>query len=158
VVPSFPGSVDATNTGPEAVTNAAGLFTLDPFSLGGKAVLRVRAPWHATIEHALPAPSELSIPMVARRRRLLDRLVAWASREWGPWQGAREPTPGQIASRAKLASDKLGAERSAEVEAWARAVERTAFGRAGVDESAEQSVSTLEPTRGPDRPPQAKSR
>jgi hypothetical protein len=83
--------------------------------------------------------------MVARRRRLLDRLVAWASREWGPWHGAREPTPEQVASHAKRTRERLGAEHATEVEMWARAVERTAYGRADVDERAERSVSSLEP-------------
>ena len=78
---------------------------------------------------AAPSRSERIVrPDGGARRRLLDRLVAWAAREWGPWQGAREPTPDQIAARARLARGKLGGERAGEVEAWARAVEWTAFG------------------------------
>jgi hypothetical protein len=111
-------------------------------------MLRVRAPWHATFEQPMPAPSEVSIPMVARRRRLVDRLVAWASREWGPWHGTREPTPAQVAQRARHARDALGAERAAQVTEWARAVEWTAYGRADVDEHAEHAVTSLEPPRG----------
>ena len=149
VIPSFPGSEDRTGKGIEVVTDETGRFALEHAPLAGKALLQVRAPWHATFEQPLPAPSELSVPMVARRRRLLDRLVAWAAREWGPWQGSREPTPDQIAARARLARGKLGGERAGEVEAWARAVEWTAFGPAGVDETAERSVTSLEPSKRP---------
>jgi hypothetical protein len=148
VVPTFPGSGDDTSTSSEVVTDATGHFVLSPNSPGGKAILRVSAPWHATLENPLPPPSELSIPLVARRRRLLDRLVAWASREWGPWQGSRDPTPAEVASRARLVADRLGAERSADVQTWARAVEQAAFGEAPVDEHAENSVASLEPTPG----------
>jgi hypothetical protein len=145
VVPSFPGSPERPSA--EAVTGRDGSFTLARASIAGKPMLRVRARWHASFEQPLPPPSEVSIPMVARRRRLLDRLVAWASREWGPWPGAREPTPDQVAAHAKRARDRLGPERAAEVAAWARAVEWTAYGRAEVDEHAEHAVSSLEPSK-----------
>jgi hypothetical protein len=146
VVPSFPGSPERPSA--EVVTRDDGSFAIAPMTISGSALLRVRAPWHATFEQPLPPPSEVSIPMVARRRRLLDRLVAWASREWGPWRGAREPTPDQVAAHAKSTRGRLGSERAAEVEAWARAVEWTAYGRANVDEHVERSVSSLEPGRG----------
>jgi hypothetical protein len=145
VVPSFPGAPERPSA--EVVTRRDGSFAIERMPVSGKPLLRVRAPWHATFEQPLPPPSEVTIPMVARRRRLLDRLVAWASREWGPWRGAREPTPEQVAAHAKLTRDRLGAERAAGVEAWARAVEWTAYGRANVDENTERSVSSLEPTR-----------
>jgi hypothetical protein len=145
VVPSFPGSPERPNA--EVVTRGDGSFAIERMPVTGKPLLRVRAPWHATFEQPLPPPSEVSIPMVARRRRLLDRLVAWASREWGPLPGAREPTPEQIASHAKRTRDRIGPERAAGVEAWARAVEWAAYGRAEVDEHTERSVSSLEPDR-----------
>ena len=152
VVPSFPGSSDAAGPAAEVVTNSAGHFSLEPASFSGKALIRVRAPRHATFERPLPAPSEVTIPMIARRRRLLDRLVAWALRELGPWRGASEPTPGQVATRAHF-DDRFGRERAADVEAWARAVESTAFGRDDVDEHAERSVASLEPSRTRGRDP-----
>jgi hypothetical protein len=145
VVPAFPGSPERPSA--EVVTRADGSFAIARMPVTGKPFLRVRAPRHATFEQPLPPPSLVSIPMVARRRRLLERLVAWAAREWGPWHGAREPTPEQVASHAKRTRDRLGAERAAEVEAWARAVEWTAYGRAEVDERAERSVSSLEPPK-----------
>jgi hypothetical protein len=147
VVPSFPGSPERPSA--EVVTRLDGSFAIERMPVTGKPLLRVRAPWHATFEQPLPPPSEVSIPLVARKRRLLDRLVAWASREWGPWQGAREPTPEQVAAHAKRTRERLGAERAAGVEAWARAVEWTAYGRANVDEHAERSVSSLEPSKRP---------
>jgi hypothetical protein len=148
VVPAFPGSSAHPAGAAEVITNGAGEFAIPPRSAGGAASLRVRAERHATFEQPLPPPSEISVPMVARRRRLLERLVAWASREWGPWQGGREPTPDQVAVRARRARERLGPERAAEVEAWARAVEWTAFGRAEVDETAERTVASMEPGTG----------
>jgi len=86
---------------------------------------------------------------VARRRKLLDRLVAWATAEWGAWDGFRDPTPEQVAGRAarRAARGSANPDRAAAVESWARAVESTAFGPAPVDEQAERKVTSLEPPK-----------
>jgi hypothetical protein len=155
VIPSFPSpsgaSAEAARGGSgviaEVVTDARGQFSMAKDAPRGTALLRVQARWHATFEQPLPPPSEVSVPLVARRRRILDRFVAWASQEWGPWHGTREPTPQQVAARARVSSEQMSPEHAREVQAWARAVEWTAFGGGGVDEGVEQSVSSLEPTR-----------
>ncbi len=149
VVKSFPGADGDRSIGARTVTDAAGHFELRPEPITGKAVIRIEAPLHATLEQALPPPSELSIPLIARRRKLLDRLVAWAAAEWGAWDGAREPTPEQVAGRAarRPARGTAGVDRAAAVETWARAVESTAFGPGAVDEQAERKVTSLEPPK-----------
>jgi hypothetical protein len=160
VVKGFPGKAadgDAVAGATDAqravrahtVTDDAGRFVLASGPSIDRAVLRIEAPLHATLEQPLPAPSELSIPLVARRRRLLDRLVEWAHAEWGAWDGARDPTPGQVAGRAtrRAARGSVSAERAAAVETWARALESTAFGPAAVDEQAERKVTSLEPPK-----------
>src|SRR6266508_3565816 len=96
LVPTFPGTRDgAGGMAAQTTTDDTGHFTISETTFGPGAVLRVRARWHAPLERPLPPPSELAIPIVARRRRLLERLVHWAAREWGPWPGVREPTPEQ---------------------------------------------------------------
>jgi hypothetical protein len=131
------------------VTDDAGQFVLAPEARTERAVLRVESPLHATLEQPLPAPSVLSIGLVARRRKLLDRLVQWAIAEWGAWDATRDPTPHQVAGRAarRAARGSANAERAAAAEAWARAVESTAFGPAPVDEQAERKVTSLEPPK-----------
>jgi len=149
VVPSFPGGDGRSNEATvDATTDDAGCFVLAFDNGGAGPILRVRAPWHTPFEQPLPPPCELSIAMVSRRRHLLDRLVEWAAREWGPGQGVREPTPAEVASRARRAArESQEPEAAREVEVWARAVEGTAFGRADVDESAENAVVDLEPAK-----------
>jgi hypothetical protein len=149
VVPAFPGA--RGERGGVVVTTATdegGAFALPATSFRSDARLRVEAPLHATFEEPLPPPAELAIPMVSRRRRLLERLVSWASREWG--QGALpDPTPAQVATHAVaevLPGDVSKRERADRVRSWARAVERTAWGRTAVDEEAEREVTSREPS------------
>jgi hypothetical protein len=126
LIPAFPGAREgASGVGLQTRTDEAGDFAISAATFGSGAVLRVSAPWHAPLERPLPPPSKVAIPLVARRRRLLERLVHWAGREWGPWPGAREPTPEQVALRAARWVDPADGEaqkRGDEVKAWARAV------------------------------------
>jgi hypothetical protein len=148
VMKGFPGIDPDKSVLARAETDSSGRFSLQASApLPSGAVIRVEAPLHATLEQPLPRPSELQIPLVARRRKILARLVDWARAEWGVWDGAREPTPEQVAARAarRAARGSGNADRTAAVEAWARAVESTAFGAAPVDEPAEQRVTSLEP-------------
>jgi len=161
VVKGFPGgrsaeggAADSATVGDRSVsartvTDPSGHFALPPQPITGYTVIRIESPLHATVEQALPVPSELSIPLVARRRKVLERLVEWATSEWGAWDGTREPTPEQVAGRAarRAARGSANADRAAAVETWARAVESTAFGPAPVDEQAERKVTSLEPRK-----------
>jgi hypothetical protein len=146
IVPAFPGAQDLGVVASTA-TSEGGSFVLPATSFRADARLRVEAPLHATFEGPLPPPAELAIPLVSRRRRLLERLVQWSAREWG--QGVLlDPTPAQVAAHA--AADVIGGdtgkrERADRVKSWTRAVEGTAWGRAAVDEMAEQSVVSREP-------------
>ena len=125
--------------------DAAGRFTLAGGPLPRGAILRLWARGHADVEMPLPPPSELSIAMISRRRHLLDRLVAFAAREWGD-EARREPTPDQVVRRARRAVDPPSTGgRVREIEAFARATEAAAFGPAQVDETAEATVLALEP-------------
>jgi hypothetical protein len=154
-VPSFPGAEDGTPANWDTTTDLGGSFRLPSVKSASRPVLRVHARWHTPFEQPLPPPCELSVRMVSRRRHLLDRLVSFAAREWGPWHGVHEPTPADIASRARRAArEKPAPEGAREVEQWARAVEGTVFGAADVDEVTESAVAALEPTahaasRGP---------
>jgi hypothetical protein len=150
VVPGFPGA-GATDDGLvvviAATTNENGRFVLGTTALRAEARLRIEAPLHATFEQPLPPPAELAVPLVSRRRRLLERLVQWSAREWG--KGVlHDPTPAQIIQHAAGivgAGDLAARERADRVRTWARAVERTAFDRATVDEGAEREVVAREP-------------
>jgi hypothetical protein len=148
VVPAFPGARDGSGGVVVGTTTSAnGDFALPATSFRPDARLRVEAPLHATFEEPLPPPAELAIPLVSRRRRLLDRLVSWSGREWGA--GAlSDPTPAQVAARAAAdvtPGDVAKRERADRVKSWARALERIAFDRAAVDEPAEAGVFSREP-------------
>jgi hypothetical protein len=150
VVPGFPG-VGASDDGVvvviAATTNESGRFVLGATALRAEARLRIEAPLHATFEQPLPPPAELAVPLVSRRRRLLERLVQWSAREWG--KGVlHDPTPAQIIQHAVGSvgpGDLAARERADRVKTWARAVERAAFDRATVDEGAEREVVAREP-------------
>jgi hypothetical protein len=122
-----------------------GLFALGESAFPPGALLRVEAPRHAAFEERLPAAGEMAIALVSRRRRLLDRMVAFAQREWGPSDQVREPTPDQVAKRARRAVDPTGSARGKQIEAYARATERMAYGPTDVDKAAEDAVLSLEP-------------
>jgi hypothetical protein len=147
VLPVFPSAEEPA--GQEVLArgtaDAAGRFILGegPFPRG--ALLQVSSAGHAHVEMPLPPPSELSIAMVSRRRRLLDRLVAFAGREWGD-EARRELTPDQVVRKVRRAAEPpASAGRSRQIEAFARATESAAFGPTDVDEPTEATVLALEP-------------
>jgi len=129
----------------EAHTDERGEFSLEVRSVLKDLRLRVESPLHAELERPLPAPSEMVISVVSRRRMLLQRLIDWARRAGKPWDQAPEPTPGQVARVARSQP------RRHEVAAWAENLERKAFGPDAVDARAEREVRDLEPGRQPPR-------
>src|SRR5262249_35608447 len=138
VLPAFPS---ASGSGAPMLANErvdlAGRFALRG-TFPRDAVLRVEAPHHVEVAQPLPPPSELAVAMVSRRRNLLGRMVAFAAREWGSAQPAREPTPDQVARKARSVQDpNASATRARQIEAFARATEQVAFGPGDVDRAAE---------------------
>ena len=129
----------------EAHTDERGEFVLEVRSALKDLRLRVESPLHAELERPLPAPSDVVISVVSRRRMLLQRLIDWARRAGKPWDQPPEPTPGQVARVARSQP------RRHEVAAWAENLERKAFGPDAVDARAEREVRDLEPGRQPPR-------
>jgi hypothetical protein len=140
LLPTFgPDSIAA-----QAFTNRAGEFELPHVDARAEGTrVEVRSEWYTTLVRPLPAPGELLIQLVLRRRALLDRLVNWARRVGRPWwTGRQEPTPAEVAA--------IGRRNETEnVARWAEAVERAAYGPDPVDEAEEQRVQRLEPHGGP---------
>jgi hypothetical protein len=148
VVPTFPGAREqASGIVATTATSASGNFALPATSFRPEARLRVEAPLHATFEEPLPPPAELAIPLISRRRRLLDRLVHWSAREWGAGT-LHEPTPAQVVARAAADAapgDVRARHHADRVKSWARVLEGTVFGRGEVDAHAEEGVFSHEP-------------
>jgi hypothetical protein len=126
---------DASGVQRTAHTDDAGAFALDGGAAGPGAALEVRAPFHTPLAAAMPPPGTLVLSLMSRRRTLLARFVAWASRDGG-WERRGEATPGEVAVR----TDR------AEVATWARAVDEAAFGPDPLSEAKEQGVVGREPS------------
>jgi hypothetical protein len=135
-VPAFGGGGRAA----AATTDDDGHFEL-PHIEGANtegAQIETTARWHARLARPLPIPGYVAIHLVSRRRALLERLVEWAGRRGRPWADKGEPTPGHVA---RIARDR----RARDVEAWAQAVERAAYGPEPPDEGEEARVRENEP-------------
>lgn len=115
-----------------------GAFAFDLPSAPPDADLVVEAPLHAELRQRLPGAGVLEIALVSRRRKLLDRLVAWARRRGPPYDVRPEPTPAQVKRAAETARNDDAAE-------WADAVERAAFDRDDVDARVEAEVMARSP-------------
>ena len=122
----------------EIRTDERGLFAfeLDPRPDGAELVAKSRS--HAEERKALPAGGTLRIALITRRRAIQRRLVNWARVRGRPYDHKPDPTPGHVREAAILQNRE-------EVEQWARAVERAAFGPGEVDEAAEDQIHDLEP-------------
>lgn len=120
-------------------TDADGEFRMEAPAPTGPGVIRIHAPWHATLEQALPPPGRVEVALVTRRRWLLSRLIDWAGRRGPPFSVPNEPTPGELA----LVARRL--ERD-DVARWASAVEVASFGPNPIGSEEEASVRSLEPS------------
>jgi hypothetical protein len=147
IVRTFPGPSDpGAHVLADLLADAAGGFSLPAAQFPREAQLHVEAPWHIVVEQPLPPPHELIVAMISRRRGLLDRMVTFATREWGISQVGREPTPDQVARRARRGYDAPTAgARARQIEVWAAATEHAAYGPGDVDESTEAAILSLEP-------------
>lgn len=144
--PSFPGAGGHAEVLASVFADDHGAFAFElaPSSAGAEIV--VEAPLHAELRQRLPGAGVLEIALVSRRRRLLERLVAWARRRGGAFDARPEPTPAQV----RRAAENVPA--GAPVGAWANAVERAAFDRGDVDARVEAEVMALDPDEAR-RPP-----
>ena len=64
----------------QTTSDASGAFSLPRMDALKGDELALYAPIHAPLRSPLPAPGDLRISLVLRRRALLDRLVSWARR------------------------------------------------------------------------------
>ncbi len=121
--------------------NEAGRFELRAEGGGeGFDELVVDGPLHAELRQPLPPCGELQIALVLRKRRLLERLVAWAKRRGRPYDTHPEPTPGHV--RRAAGNDFAMAK-------WADAVEKAAYAGGDVDARVEAEVDRLAPVGVP---------
>jgi hypothetical protein len=122
-------------------TNDQGHFELPDVTTDTETRFVVTARWHATLKVKLPAHGRLEIDLVTRRRQLVARFIAWATREGHGVKGRSEPTPGDVRKAAQRG-------RRPDIVDWADAVEGAAYGPEPVDEPVERRVLEREP---PDR-------
>lgn len=120
------------------VTDDDGRFAFDLDGALPSDTLSAEGPFHARHVSKVPAAGELRITLVTRKRKLLERLVAWAKQRGAPFDARPEPTPGHV---------KRAAGREDDVATWARAVEEAAFAGTEVDERAEIEIDALFPGR-----------
>jgi hypothetical protein len=118
-------------------TDAEGRFIFGGIGArAGDETIAAEARLHARLAQNLPAPGEISITLVQRRRALLARLVQWARRRGPPFDARPEPTPGHVR---RAASGEHATAR------WADAVERAVFGPGEVDARVEHDLDRLAP-------------
>ncbi len=136
-------AIEAPSFGANALastfTDERGRFTLEASTApppGSRLV--AEGPLHAALARPLPRGGELEIALVSRKRRVLERLVAWAKRRGPPFDQRPEPTPAQVRKAAGSSPEA----------AWADAVERAAFDDAPVDARVEAEVEDLAPRDG----------
>lgn len=123
-----------------AFADEHGAFAFDLPSAPPDADLVVEAPLHSELRQRLPGAGVLEIALVSRRRKLLDRLVAWARRRGPPYDARPEPTPAQVKRAAEGSRNAAAAE-------WASAIEQAAFDEGDVDARAEADVMALDPDK-----------
>jgi hypothetical protein len=132
----------------ETVSDASGAFALPDADVRPGDQLVAEGPWHDRVRFPRPPAGELLVTLVARRRAVLDRLVAWARRRGPPFDAMPEPTPGQVGKAAGSTpwpDAASGGTAKAGIQAWAGAVERAVYGGEAVDAAREAEVDSLAP-------------
>jgi hypothetical protein len=127
----------------EATSDSAGAFVLAPIEAQPGDRLVAEGPLHASVRLPLPPAGEIRVALVARKRALLDQLVAWARQRGKPFDATPEPTPGHIG---RTARDDHG------IKEWADAVERAAYSGGAVGAHQEAEVERLAPPDAPRTP------
>jgi hypothetical protein len=127
----------------EAISDSAGAFALAAVEAQPGDRLGAEGPLHASVRLPLPPHGEIRVALVARRRALLDRLVAWARQRGRPFDATPEPTPGHVR---RTARDEQG------IKDWADAVERAAYSGGAVGAHQEAEVERLAPPDAPRTP------
>jgi hypothetical protein len=135
----------------ETVADDAGNFVLSAQGLQPGDLLVSEGPQHVVRRMPMPTGGELRVTLIARRRALLERLVAWARRRGAPFDTSPEPTPEHVRRMAFAGQHgSPGAARdihgdSVRIQAWAGAVEQAAYGGEAVDARREAEVDRLAP-------------
>jgi hypothetical protein len=122
----------------ETTADMSGAFALPPFDRHPGDILVVESALHAVLRQTLPPAGKLAVALVARKRDLLDRFIAWARRQGSPYDATPDPTPGQVRRAARGSNEGVAR--------WANAVEQAVYGAAGVDEQALAEVDGLAPS------------
>lgn len=121
-------------------TDKDGRFDLAVRELSPGDELVVEGALHSALRQAVPAPGEISVSLVLRKRKILERLVRWARARGGPLEGKAEPTPAQVREAAR--GDFATAD-------WADRVEQAAFGPGVVDADLEEELKRRTPDAAP---------
>jgi hypothetical protein len=117
-------------------TDGDGRFELVYDEVRADDELVVDGPLHASLRQSPPPSGEIVVALVLRKRKLLERLVAWARLRGAPFDVKPEATPGHVR---RAAGEDFSTAR------WADAVEKAAYGGAAVDAAAEAEIERLEP-------------
>ena len=132
--PTFTGNAAARGE-----SDAQGRFQLPHVDSLEGSLLWISSAHHASLSQPLPPPGQLNIQLVARRRSIQERLVAWAKRRGHPYyRDSHEPTPGEVSNVAENQHDEP-------VKTWANAVERAAFGPEAPSEATAEELAAQEP-------------
>jgi hypothetical protein len=130
----------------DGVSDAEGAFAMRSDRTAPGDELVIEGATHATVRRPLPAPGEIEVALVQRRRLLIEQLVNWAKRRGRPFDARPEPTPAhvrQAAGRLEFALEQRS--QAARLEQWAGAVEVAAFGGSPVDARVQAEVERLGP-------------
>jgi|HubBroStandDraft_2_1064218.scaffolds.fasta_scaffold45906_2 hypothetical protein len=130
----------------EGTSDVAGAFALRSDATIAGDELVVESKIHAVVRRPVPAPGEIEVALVQRRRLLIDQLVAWAKRRGRPFDARPEPTPAHVrraAARVDFALEQRA--QALRIEQWAEAVEIAVYGGAPVDARAQVEVERLGP-------------
>jgi hypothetical protein len=137
-------SVSAEALVTETLTDIEGRFNLGRLpALPEGTRFEVSSAEHSRLRLAPPAPGQLEIHIVSRRRSLLQRLTEWARER--RWPDPTALTPAEVAARARRQSEP-------EVERWALDIQDAVFSNSPLDEHQEHALRGRAPGLTPPAP------